>query len=62
MSISKKVLEDFDKEHNSINSASITEFSNNSYVLGTKNVARYLVALISKGEYTLLDLTTNKEK
>jgi hypothetical protein len=35
ISISKKVLEDSDREHNTVNSASIIEFPNNSFVLVT---------------------------
>ena len=72
-SISKQILEDSDKEHNSVNSASITEFPNNSYVLVTQRTSpdtrlhtlwRGPMKVIDhkQGEYTLLDLTTNKEK
>jgi hypothetical protein len=73
ISISKNVLEDSDREHNSVNSASITEFPNNSFVLVTQRTSpdtrlhtlwRGPMKVIDhkQGEYTLLDLTTNKEK
>jgi hypothetical protein len=73
ISISRKVLEDSDREHNSVNSASITEFPNNSFVLVTQRTSpdtrlhtlwRGPMKVIDhkQGEYTLLDLTTNKEK
>jgi hypothetical protein len=71
--ISKRILEDSDKEHNSQNSASVTEFPNNSFVLVAQRTFpetrlhtlwRGPMKVIDqqKGEYTLLDLTTNKEK
>jgi hypothetical protein len=72
ISIPGKVLEDSDREHNSVNSASITEFPNNSFVLVTQRMSpdkrlqtlwRGPMKVIDhkQGEYTLLDLTTNKE-
>jgi hypothetical protein len=39
VSISKKVLEDSDREHNSVKSASITEFPDNSFVLVTQRTS-----------------------
>jgi transposase InsO family protein len=73
INISKRILEDSDKEHNSHNSASITEFPNNSFVLVAQRTTpetrlhtlwRGPMKVIDhkQGEYTLLDLTTNKEK
>ena len=73
ISISKRILEDSDKEHNSQNSASITEFPNNSFVLVAQRTTPETrlhtlwrgpmkVLQNKNGEYTLLDLTTNKEK
>jgi hypothetical protein len=73
ISIPGNVLEDSDREHNSVNSASITEFPNNSFVLVTQRMSpdkrlqtlwRGTMKVIDhkQGEYTLLDLTTNKEK
>jgi Chromo (CHRromatin Organisation MOdifier) domain len=73
ISISKNVLENSDREHNSVNSASITEFPNNSFVLVTQTTSpdtrlhtlwRGPMKVIDHkhGEYTLLDLSTNKEK
>ena len=72
-SISKKILEDSDKEHNAQNTASVTEFSINSFVLVAQRSApdtrlhtlwRGPMKVINNkhGEYTLLDLTTNKER
>ena len=71
--ISKKILEDSDKEHNSSNSSSITEFQKNSYVLVQQRSSPdtrlhtlwrgpLKVIDFKQGQYTLLDLTTNKEK
>ena len=71
--ISKKILEDSDKEHNSTNSSSITEFQKNSYVLVQQRTSpdtrlhtlwRGPLKVIDykQGQYTLLDLTTNKER
>jgi hypothetical protein len=73
ISTSKKVLEDSDREHNSVNSAFITEFPNNSFVLATQRTSPdtrlhtlwrgpMKVRDHKQGEYTLLDLTTNKAK
>jgi transposase InsO family protein len=73
ISIPGNVLEDSDREHNSVHSASITEFPNNSFVLVTQRMSpdkrlqtlwRGTMKVIDhkQGEYTLLDLTTNKEK
>ena len=71
--IAKRIFEDSDKEHNSQNSASITEFLINSFVLVAQRTSpdtrlhtlwRGPMKVIDHkhGEYTLLDLTTNKEK
>ena len=71
--ISKKILEDSDKEHNAQNTASVKEFPINSFVLVAQRSApdtrvhtlwRGPMRVIDNkhGEYTLLDLTTNKEK
>jgi hypothetical protein len=73
ISITNKVLGDSDREHNSVNSASITEFPNNCFVLVIQRTSpdtrlhtlwRGPMKVIDhkQGEYTLLDLTTNKEK
>jgi hypothetical protein len=69
ISISKKVLEDSDKEHKSINSASTTEFPNDSYLLVTQRTSPDtrlhtlrrgpMKVLDSKqGEYLVLQQTT----
>ena len=71
--ISKKILEDSDKEHNAQNTSAVTEFPINSFVLVAQRSApdtrlhtlwRGPMRVIDNkhGEYTLLDLTTNKEK
>ena len=71
--IAKRILEVSDKEHNSENSASITEFENNSFVLVAQRTSpdtrlhtlwRGPMRVLDhkQGQYTLLDLTTNKEK
>ena len=73
ISISKRILENSDKEHNSQNSASITDFPNNSFVLVAQRTSPETrlhtlwrgpmkVLQNKNGEYTLLDLTTKKEK
>jgi hypothetical protein len=73
ISISKKVLEDSDREHKSINSASTTEFPNDSFLLVTRRTSPDtrlhtlrrgpMKVLDSKqGEYTLLGLTTVNKK
>ena len=71
--ISKKILEDSDKEHNAQNTSAVTEFPINSFVLVAQRSApdtrlhtlwRGPMRVIDNkhGEYALLDLTTNKEK
>ena len=71
--ISKNILVESDKIHNSTNSSENTEFLTDSFVLVQQRSSPETrlhtlwrgpmrVLHSSKGEYTLLDLTTNKEK
>ena len=71
--IAADILKKSDDEHNALNSSSVTEFAVSSYVLVRQRTTpatrlhtlwRGPMQVIShsQGEYTLLDLTTNKEK
>jgi hypothetical protein len=71
--IARKILVESGKEHNSQNSSDTTEFLVDSFVLVQQRSApktrlhtvwRGPMRVIknTRGEYTLLDLTTNKEK
>jgi hypothetical protein len=71
--IAKSILIESDREHNSNNSYETTEFLIDSFVLVQQRSAPETrlhtlwlgpmrVLHSTRGEYTLLDLTTNKEK